>query len=70
MANDGFYEIATAFPEMTVYYALLAGLFYKVPYATMGLLGGTLTKSSRRIVIVASLALCASGTIFLNGVAS
>jgi MFS family permease len=65
-ANNGFYEMATYFPELKIWYGLLAGVIYTIPYAGFGLIAGKLSDGADRrlwlgiVVLLASLTMGAS----------
>ena len=65
-ANNGFFEMATYFPELKIWYGLLAGVIYTIPYAGFGLIAGKLSDGADRrlwlgiVVLLASLTMGAS----------
>ena len=70
MANDKHYEMATAFPQLQGYYGLLSGLFFTLPYSTVGLFAGALGKSKKRVLILGLLTMLVSSIHFTNGITS
>lgn len=61
MKANPIYEIATAYPQLSVWFGLLTGLIYTLPYASFGLVAGQISDKVNRkfflglVVVLASL---------------
>lgn len=61
--KNGFFEMSTYFPELKVWYGLLAGVIYTIPYAGFGLIAGKLSDGVDRRLWLGICVLLASATM-------
>jgi MFS family permease len=66
-ANNGIYEIATAYPQLKQWYGLLAGLIYTIPYSFFGLVAGKISDSVNRKFFLGLVIILASATMGISG---
>ena len=58
-AQNKFYELSTAYPELSKYFGVLTGLAYTVPFALCGLIFGKITpKVNRKVMLAVNMVLC------------
>jgi MFS family permease len=68
-AGSAFYEMSSAYPELKIWYGMLAGVIYTIPYSVFGLFVGKFSDTANRklwlgiMVILASLTMGISGFI-------
>ena len=55
------FEMGTSFPQLDLYYGLLSGLVFDVPYSICGLLMAGLCTSKYRVMILGAFMLSMSG---------
>ena len=66
-ANNPFYEIATAYPQLKSWYGLLVGLIYTVPYSFFGLVAGKISDSVNRKFFLGIVLILAGATCGVTG---
>ena len=59
---DPKYEMSAAFPEMNVYYGMLSGMCFDIPYSICGLLSTVICSSRYRVAVLGVFVIIMSGT--------
>lgn len=70
MKNNPVYEIATAYPDLAVWFGLLTGLIYTLPYAGFGLVAGQISDKVNRKFFLGLVVILASLTMGVTGFSS
>ena len=66
-ANNPFFEIATAYPQLKSYYGLLVGLVYTIPYSFFGLVAGKISDNVNRKFFLGIVMILAAATCGVTG---
>ena len=66
-ANNPFFEIATAYPQLKSWYGLLVGLVYTIPYSFFGLVAGKISDNVNRKFFLGIVMILAAATCGVTG---